>query len=160
MAAYSMFEALVDEGLRGSASEDNATLIRNKNRLSTGPASLAKFVEKAYGNTPKPLSSGDRKLARNKQRLGGGDKEIAGNEEGTFELVAMSSNDENDKIAPSLIGKPTRADGDSQVRKKKKIKLTGVFINLYLLSVFGHVHFFVSRSGSCVLFGSWLQFYI
>ena len=47
MQAYSMFEALVDEGLRGSASQDNATLVRNKNRLASGPSSLAKFVEKA-----------------------------------------------------------------------------------------------------------------
>jgi len=135
MAAYSMFEALVDEGLRGSASEDNATLVRNKNRLSTGPASLAKFVEKAYGNAPKPMSAGDRKLARNKQRLGGGDREIAGGEEGTFELVALSSNDENDKKAPSLIGKPRRAAGDSQVRKIKKIKLNFAF-DLYLGMLF------------------------
>lgn len=142
MAAYSMFEALVDEGLRGSDSEDNATLIRNKNRLSTGPASLAKFVEKAYGNAPKPMSAGDRKLARNKRRLGGGDKEVAGSEEGTFELVALSSNDENDEKAPSLIGKPMRAagaDGDSQVRKIKKIKCTFAF-DLYL-SVFRHAFF-------------------
>jgi hypothetical protein len=139
MQAYSMFEALVDEGLRGSASQDNSTLVRNKNRLASGPASLAKFVEKAYGNAPKPMSAGDRKLARNRQRAGGGDKEIAADEEGTFELVALSSIDENDKTAtPSLVGKPMRAAAeDSQVRCLKYFYIVGViFFILFVLHPF------------------------
>ena len=122
MAAYSMFEALVDEGLRGSASQDNATLVRNKNRLASAPASLAKFVEKAYGNTPKPMTAGDRKLAKNRLRLGGGDKGAITSEEGIFELVAASSSDTQDKKTPSLVGIPMRAAGEdefSEVRNNK-----------------------------------------
>lgn len=32
--AYSMFEALVDEGVRGRAGQENSVLMKNKNRVS------------------------------------------------------------------------------------------------------------------------------
>lgn len=66
---YSMFESIVDEGAvntPGMYANKSKKLEKNKNVAVSGLESLAKFVEKEYGEAVYPPTASQRKLAKNK----------------------------------------------------------------------------------------------
>lgn len=73
MNAYSMFETLLETSasIRTAAvqSAKSTALMKNKNTALVDEKGLAKFVERKYGATPRPLTASDRKLQRNNKSL-------------------------------------------------------------------------------------------
>lgn len=123
MRAYSMFESLVSEEMRGKSNENPRNVLqRNKNRLAVGPKSLQKFVEREFGSATRPLTAAERKLAKNKN--------LENKNFDKFELVAAatgaaaaaaaaappSSTAPPQEQQVTLVGKPLRPFSDDQVR--------------------------------------------
>jgi hypothetical protein len=112
MAAYEMFEALVDDELRTKSAQTNATLMKNKNRRAISPRALGRFVEREFGNAPRAVTAGERKLAKNKGRLGAlGAGSGVGAAAEAFELVGAARPGDG-TVEPALAGKPARQGDD------------------------------------------------